>query len=81
MGQPIVPTLKDKLLAMLEAFPEVKRKVLGLVEPVAAHGGDRKGEESSIAPILEKTSNTTAEGILARLKRDHPEIAQATVAL
>jgi hypothetical protein len=73
-------TSKDKLLAMLEAFPEVKRKVLGLAPAATTHGGDRKGEESSKAPLLDsKPNNQSAEGILARLKRDHPKIAQAFI--
>ena len=72
-------TSKDKLLAMLEAFPEVKRKVLGLAPAATTHGGDRKGDGSRLATNLEKPAGPTAEGILARLKRDHPQIAQAFI--
>ena len=80
-------TSKDKLLAMLEAFPEVKRKVLGLVEPAGPPAGGnptganqhtKEGEEPFGANSSTQ-SKTTAEGILARLKRDHPQIAQAFV--
>ena len=72
-------TSKGKLLAMLEAFPEVKRKVLGLAPAATTHGGDRKGESSSSVTLLEPTNNKSAEGILARLKRDYPQIAQAFI--
>ena len=76
---------------MLEAFPEVKRKVLGLTPeagPVLAEGvvlnkagvnqHTRKDEDSSAA-LASCTNNKSAEGILARLKRDHPQIAQAFI--
>ena len=76
---------------MLQAFPEVKRKVLGLTReagPVLAEGvvlnkagvnqHTRKDEDSSVA-LTSCTNNKSAEGILARLKRDHPQIAQAFI--
>lgn len=81
-------TSKDKLLAMLEAFPDVKRKVLGLVEPAGPpEGGNptgvnqhtKEGEEHTVTVSSSKAHNQSAEGILKRLKRDHPEIAQAFV--
>jgi hypothetical protein len=84
-------TSKDKLLAMLEAFPDVKRKVLGLTPeagPVLAEGvvlnkagvnQHTRKDEDVIGPMASKPVNTTAEGILARLKRDHPQIAQAFI--
>jgi hypothetical protein len=84
-------TSKDKLLAMLEAFPDVKRKVLGLTPeagPVLAgadlnpHGRRWKPEEDGTgkgALPVSRPNNQSAEGILARLKRDHPQIAQAFI--
>lgn len=82
-------TSKDKLLAMLEAFPEVKRKVLGLTPeagPVVIgaalnpHGRRGKPEQEGTG-LLDKAVSygTSAESILARLKRDHPQIAQAFI--
>lgn len=80
-------TSKDKLLAMLEAFPEVKRKVLGLTpEAGPPEGGNptganqhTKGKEEHSAALSSSANNKSAEGILARLKRDHPQIAQAFI--
>lgn len=84
-------TNKDKLLAMLEAFPEVKRKVLGLTPeagPVLAEGvvlnpggvnQHTKGKEDRGATPPSSPETKSAQGILARLKRDHPQIAQAFI--
>ncbi len=82
-------TSKDKLLAMLEAFPEVKRKVLGLTPeagPVLAEGVvlnkagvNQHTEREDALPGKSSNYGRTAESILARLKRDHPQIAQAFI--
>jgi hypothetical protein len=82
-------TSKDKLLAMLEAFPEVKRKVLGLTReagPVLAEGVvlnkagvNQHTEREDALPGKASNYGRTAESILARLKRDHPHIAQAFI--
>ncbi len=76
---------------MLKAFPEVKRKVLGLTReagPVLAEGvvlnkagvnQHTKKEEDRGATPSSSPETKSAEGILARLKRDHPKIAQAFI--
>lgn len=79
-------TTEEKLLAMLEAFPKVKRKVLGLVKAAGPpEGGNPTGRnQHSEKPEEQLRRNSSlkgnsAESILARLKRDHPQIAQAFI--
>jgi hypothetical protein len=79
----------ERLIKMMEPWPETQRKLMDLwVEKAGPPEGGNptgvnqhtKGKEEPIAPISSsKPINTTAEGILARLKRDHPEIAQAFI--
>jgi hypothetical protein len=82
---------KEKLLAMLEPFQDVKRKVLALkgsAKPKPAPGvvanptgvNQHTKKEDMVGPtISRRASSESAEGILARLKRDHPEIARAFI--
>jgi len=68
----------------------VKRKVLGLtpaalpplekgvvLNKAGVNQHTKKEDEDGSATLASSTNNKSAEGILARLKRDHPEIAQA----
>ena len=45
------------------------------IAPAAKHGGDRA---SGVTP-LECPDHRTADGILRRLKRDHPDLAQSVI--
>jgi hypothetical protein len=82
-------TTEEKLMAMLAGFPEVHRKALGLTpeagpkpaKNVVANPTGVNQHTKSEDTLPGKASNygRTAESILARLKRDAPEIAQAFV--
>lgn len=45
------------------------------IAPAAKHGGDRTGGEQGRATTLTPEHRDTADGILARLKRDRPDLA------
>jgi hypothetical protein len=83
----------ERLIKMMEPWPETQRRLMDLwvgkaKEPPVKGGPSinptgRRGktdEEGTIGatPIV-LTNTKSAEGILARLKRDHPEIAKAFI--
>jgi hypothetical protein len=78
------------MIANCDHVQDLKRKVLGLTPeagPKPAKGvvanptgaNQHTEREDTSAALISSTNNKSAEGILARLKRDHPQIAQAFI--
>ena len=55
----------------------IKRELADNIEPAARRGGDRRSENQSSATTL--IPQATASGIVSRLKRDDPELAESVV--
>ena len=79
-------TTEEKLIAMLAGFPEVHRKALGLTpkarpEEGGAPEGNKNASKEKQPGVTHScfADKKSAQGILARLKRDHPQIAQAFI--
>lgn len=72
-----------KLVGVITAFgrDELRERVEGLlradIPPARAHGGDRKSDQVSDTKLISEQPD--ASYVVARLKRDNPEIANAVI--
>lgn len=71
-----VPDVADRMTQMREEVQELLR---GEVPEVAPHGGDRRSESNQVRDTNLKTGTDSAEYVLARLKRDDPELAEQVI--
>lgn len=69
----------DELTIYCRKKPEVLKLIKDEMAPATEHGGDHKSDQARIT-LLKTPHNDTAHGVLRRLKRDHPELAEQVVA-
>mgnify|MGYP006990451346 CR=1 FL=1 len=71
-----VPKIAYRMAAMRE---QVKRLLLEEIPESQSHGGDRRSNEVQVRVTNLKAQTDTAEYIVARLKRDAPELAEKVI--